>query len=443
MENIFYPKQINKSRIKIFENQCFFAMPFSQEYTNLYDTLVLYLQNDGYKCIRVDNNLSASVPIINLILNGIASSQFIIVDISETNANVFYELGITHTIKDFENVFIIKEKNAKTPFDIQHLQYIQYDRNNLKELAIKLLEKLKANQYRNSLKKILFSKQLLKYDDVDDFVSYFTKQFEENKVCIYTEILDDNWISVYSKAEVTKSIWDYDEFLRNETARIDKNDYIDCLFKILFEMLVSICRIDDINIYINEFLHCQKYGLLNGKSLLSYQTDLAIKLAENSRVIEVSVNWIIEYFQRSKSTNVDLNRHKLEAFLLKNDTEQINEYIINAIFSDNKYVREHMADIIGEKKLLDAEDNLIIQLKREPSIYTIASIVEALGKIGSKKSIDAINEWLEKNAENAINKSEYFVLKHFRNAILRIDAQHTLKKFDEKYLDVLKANNEI
>ena len=114
MNNIFYPKQILKTKITTLENQCFFAMPFSAEYTNLYDTLALYLENNGYKCIRVDNNLSASVPIINLILNGIATSQFIIVDISETNANVFYELGITHTVKDYENVFIIKENEAKT-----------------------------------------------------------------------------------------------------------------------------------------------------------------------------------------------------------------------------------------------------------------------------------------------------------------------------------------
>lgn len=172
MKSIFYPKQINKTKYTAQENQCFFAMPFSDQYTNLYDTLVLYLQNNGYKCIRVDNNLSASVPIINLILNGIATSQFVIVDISETNANVFYELGITHTIKDYENVFIIKEKDAKTPFDIQHLQYIAYDKNNLKELATTLLERLKANQYKNTFKKVISMKQILKYDEIDDFVEY-------------------------------------------------------------------------------------------------------------------------------------------------------------------------------------------------------------------------------------------------------------------------------
>lgn len=102
-----------------------------------------------------------------------------------------------------------------------------------------------------------------------------------------------------------------------------------------------------------------------------------------------------------------------------------------------------MADIVGEKKLTAAEDNLIIQLKREKSIYTISSIVEALGKIDSKKSIDTIKEWLNNNAEVAIENGEYFAIKHFRNAIVKIDSRETLSDFDSKYFDVLKINNEI
>ena len=78
MNNIFYPKQINRVKIKTCENQCFFAMPFSDTYNNIYDTISLYLEQDKYTCIRVDKNYSASVPIINLILNGIAESQYII-----------------------------------------------------------------------------------------------------------------------------------------------------------------------------------------------------------------------------------------------------------------------------------------------------------------------------------------------------------------------------
>lgn len=444
MNNIFYPKQINKNKTAILENQCFFAMPFSEQYTNLYDTLVLYLQNNGYTCVRVDYNLSASVPIINLILNGIASSQFVIVDISEINANVFYELGITHTIKDYDNVFMIKEIEAKTPFDIQHLQYISYDKKNLKELATKLLERLKANQYKNAFKKVISTKQLLKYDYIEDFLDYFSKNFSESHINTFTGLLDNaTTISISSKLSTITSIWEYDKFLKNETLNSNADEHIPSLFKIFFEMLLSCSQIDEIAIFIDEFLHCSEYGELSGKKLLSFQTDLAIKFAENSKLIYITAKWIIEYFQRSKSTRVDLNRYKLEAFLLRSEDEQINEYIINALFSDNKYIREHMADIIGEKKLVIAEANLITQLKRETNEYATASIVEALGKIGSNKAIPTIKEWLENNASKAINNGDYFVIKHFRNAIIKIDMDKTLKEFDNKYFDILKLNNEI
>ncbi len=443
MKNIFYPKQINKMKISVSENQCFFAMPFSAEYTNLYDTLVLYMENSGYKCVRVDNNLSASVPIINLILNGIATSQYIIVDISETNANVFYELGITHTIKDFENVFIIKEQSKNTPFDIQHLQYIPYDKNNLKALAFELLKRLKANQFKNSFKRALSAKQFLKPDDIDDFVNYFSKLFSEEQILVYTSLLEDTTLAISPSSEVVNAIWEYDQSLRKEMNKIDSEDYISTLFKLFFELLLSCCRCDEIQKFIDEFLNHKEYGSLHDNALLPYQTNLAIKLAENSKLNEISLKWIIEYFQRSKSTKVDLNRYKLEAFLLKTDLEKVDEYIVNALISDNKYVREHMADIAGEKMLYIAEDNLITQLKREQNKYTISSIVEALGKIHSKKSLDAIQDWLKTNATTVIKNQDYFILKHFRNALIKIDPQKALQEFDNKYFELLVQNNTI
>ena len=443
MNNIIYPKQISKTKITTYENQCFFAMPFSNEYTNLYDTLVLYMENSGYKCIRVDNNLSASVPIINLILNGIASSQYVIVDISETNANVFYELGITHTIKDYENVFIIKEKLAKTPFDIQHLQYIPYDKNNLKLLAEELLKRLSATQYKNSFKKALYEKQLLKSDNINEFVDYFSRKFSEDTIIIYTNLLDDNIDINMSSLSVIEAIWEYDKFLRNEVKHIENENYIPILFKLFFEMLLSCHKIDEIQKYVDEFLNNYEYSKLCGNSLLPYQTELAIKFADNFKLIEITVKWIIEYFQRSKSTKVDLNRYKLEAFLLKTESDKINEFIITALMSDNNYIREHMADIVGEKKLYMAEDNLIAQLKREKNIFTVVSLVEALGKINSQKALPIIQEWLELNAEEMVANKNFFVLKHFRNALIKLDSKNALKEFDDKYFELLLRNNTI
>lgn len=439
MNDIFYPKQICKSKVKTLENRCFFAMPFSDAYNNVYDTISLYLEKDNYECIRVDKNHSASVPIINLILNGIAEAQYVIVDISETNANVFYELGVTHTIKEYENVFIIKEKESRTPFDIQHLQYIEYDKNNLKSLANELLNRLKANQYKNIFKNIIIVDQLVKYHDIDEFLHFINQMFSEQQIRIFSSILDDSTENVVSKQDILDSVWEFDKVLFGGK-KLPK-EYMDSMFNLFSELLFRVCDIDEIIKYIDEFIQNETNDNIDDKTLLQYKTDLSIKFAMHGCLLNITLKWIIEYFQRSKSTKIDLNRYKLEAFLLQTDIERINEYIINSILSDNKYIREHMADIVGEKKLYIAEDALIFQLKRENNIYTIASIVEALGKIHSIKSIDVINDYLQKEATTLIQNQNYFVLKHIRNALTRIDPQHSLFDFDKKYFEILAKNN--
>ncbi len=444
MNNVFYPKQINKTSIETSENQCFFIMPFSENYKNLYDTLKMYLDNNNYNCVRVDNNLQGSVPIINLILHGIAESQYIVVDISEVNANVFYELGITHTIKEAENVFIIKESSAQTPFDITHLQYIEYNKNNLKSLSEELIKRLKANQYKNSFKKAIYNKQLVNRDDLDDFITYCTKIFDKNYISIYTQLLNENnFVIDDADSKILNSILNYDKILNKELQKDKHNKYIPLLFNTFFEVLLPCYKIDEVSKYINEVLHYKEYSVLSDKLLLQYQTDLAIKFAKQSRLCEITLKWIIEYFQRSKSTKVDLNRYKLEAFLLQSQSEEVDEFLSNAVLSDNNYIREHISDIVGEKRLLLAENNLITQLKRESNIYTTASIVEALGKLQSNKSLPILFEWLNKNADNVINEKNFFLLKHFRNAIINIDPNKSKEDFDKKYYNVLKINNAI
>ena len=69
--------------------------------------------------MRVDKNSAASVPIINLILNGIAESQYIIVDISETNANVFYELGVTPV--SYTHLDVYKRQEFRVSEVINHM----------------------------------------------------------------------------------------------------------------------------------------------------------------------------------------------------------------------------------------------------------------------------------------------------------------------------------
>ena len=99
-------------------------MPFKKEYDYIYGTLKESLQNNGYIVNRADE-IAGSKSIMNKILTEILRAQYIVVDLTGYNPNVFYELGISHSFKDAKNILLIRQKDEKIPFDISHLTYIE------------------------------------------------------------------------------------------------------------------------------------------------------------------------------------------------------------------------------------------------------------------------------------------------------------------------------
>ena len=87
-----YPKQFRNEKISIEKNRCFFIMPFSEEFDIIYGEIKASLSKEHFHCIRVDE-IPGSLPVINKILTEILKSQFIIVDLTNCNPNVFYELA--------------------------------------------------------------------------------------------------------------------------------------------------------------------------------------------------------------------------------------------------------------------------------------------------------------------------------------------------------------
>jgi len=56
----------------------------------------------------------------------LAKSDFVIADISIHNANVFYELGARHALRD-KRTFLIRAKADEVPFDLRTDRYLSYD----------------------------------------------------------------------------------------------------------------------------------------------------------------------------------------------------------------------------------------------------------------------------------------------------------------------------
>jgi len=113
--------EINKK----LKTQVFVIMPFSDELKPIYEDHILKVcKKIGYECKRADDIFMPN-NIMNDIWSLIYNSDVIICDCTGRNPNVFYELGVAHTIG--KNVICLTQDDKDMPFDINQIRYIQYD----------------------------------------------------------------------------------------------------------------------------------------------------------------------------------------------------------------------------------------------------------------------------------------------------------------------------
>jgi hypothetical protein len=114
-------------------------MPFGPSFNSVYAAIQGAAAQAGYQSLRADDFWQHAA-IIQDIVALIDRSAVVICDCSGRNPNVFYEIGIAHTLG--REVILITQSQADIPFDLQHLRYIPY-LNNGEGLA-RLTEQLRA-----------------------------------------------------------------------------------------------------------------------------------------------------------------------------------------------------------------------------------------------------------------------------------------------------------
>ena len=410
-------------------------MPFSKEFDYIYGVIKKDLNDNGYICNRADE-ISGSKPILNKILTEILKSRYIIADLTNYNPNVFYELGIAHSFKDASNILLLKQKESKIPFDLTHLTYIEYTPDNLRFLTATIEKFIQENQYLFDFYEALNLCGIVSIicDNHENYIDYIQDYFGD-RIMIITNILNSS-DSQYEEAEINKFFRDYEALIVQ--ALYEKNmEIANGIIKIYFYLLSNCYHYKITEYYIEHFINdlfspFKEYN----EEILSWKSDLMILLAKKKKLLHLCMPWIIGYFSRSKSSTIDLNRYKLESFLMTEDDSEINQMISNSIFDDNCYIREHMADIIGEKRISGAKQNLLKQLHIEKNYFTMASIIEALGKIGDSDCLKIILEWVKENDRKIISEHQYFILKHIFKAIVLLDnteSQTYVFDFKEKY----------
>ena len=104
----------------------FILMPFKDEFAPVYEAIKEAIVGAGLKASKANdlNNFNPRAA-MEEILKGIAEANVVVADMTGANANVFYEVGIAHTVK--ENVVLITQDTSKLPFDSQHIPHIPYN----------------------------------------------------------------------------------------------------------------------------------------------------------------------------------------------------------------------------------------------------------------------------------------------------------------------------
>lgn len=109
-------------------NSCFVLMPFKEEWSNRIYTrhITNAVKKVDFDCFRADE-LFGPIPIIEDIWEKICTSAVIIADLTGRNPNVFYELGIAHTVGT--PVILISQDHEIPAFDTAHIRQIKYKDN--------------------------------------------------------------------------------------------------------------------------------------------------------------------------------------------------------------------------------------------------------------------------------------------------------------------------
>lgn len=109
------------------DDLCFVLMPLREPFFRLYDDHVKpTLMGLDLRVMKADD-LFTPTAIMEDIWEYINRSRLIIADVTGRNPNVFYELGIAHTVG--KDVIILTQNEDDVPFDLRHLRYFVYSDN--------------------------------------------------------------------------------------------------------------------------------------------------------------------------------------------------------------------------------------------------------------------------------------------------------------------------
>ena len=419
--NMYYPRDIARNWREYNKNTCFILMPFDDKFRKVFSAIRTELKKIDFLCTRVDLE-DQDGAIINRIVKGIISSHFVIVDLSEKNPNVFYELGLSHALKDNSNVILIAQNIEDVPFDIRHLRIILYDMGDMFSLVERVRKQIDANKHGFDIKLALKGRygHLLHNEsemcDLEDFFEPFLTDFPSILINITGSSERLPFESSQAQTCLNK-IKNGIEFHVKNGGRIGK-----ALVKVYSDLLVTLQRVPFIQSEIRTAMGRGEIAAgFSEKESVDHVMNLVFGLVDQDPLRHEAVDWIIAYLSRPKVAGVDIARSKVEEFVVNYNSHELNKQMIKVLSSDTDLQRENISDILGEIGDPCFAENLGIALTKESNYYAARSMITALGRIGLAVSGIQIMHWLNGNIQTIINTNSEFVFHYTGPALSLID----------------------
>ncbi|MDY7042499.1 MAG: AAA-like domain-containing protein, partial [Chloroflexota bacterium] len=117
-------------------NQVFIGMPFRPEFADSYKYgIIPALEAVGLYPWRASDAIS-NIDVMCKVCEGIQSSRYAVINISDWNPNVLFELGLAYGLSKV--TVIVKDKRSEVPTDLAGMEYIEYSGSD--ELREKLIK---------------------------------------------------------------------------------------------------------------------------------------------------------------------------------------------------------------------------------------------------------------------------------------------------------------
>ncbi|WP_129351745.1 HEAT repeat domain-containing protein [Solidesulfovibrio carbinolicus] len=431
---LHYPRDIARSWREYNKNTCFFLMPFKDKFRKVYSSILQELKKIGFYCTRVDLEDQEGA-IINRIVKGIISSHFVVVDLTDQNSNVFYELGLSHALKDSQNVILISQSMDFVPADIKHLRVIVYSLDDMFELVDRVRQHVEKYMHGFDIKLSirqqyghLFCNENASFE-IEDFFSPLIVEYPKVLLPLVHKKHDPSlgWHDIMGCFFKIRNGIGYNIKTNRPMARAITAVYID--------MLILYQDISEIKSEILQALSREEIvGGFSEREKLDQVINLVFKLVTIDSIKQEAIDWIIKYLSRPKVAGVDLARARVEEFVIKENAHELNAQLTKVLSSPVDLQRENISDILGEIGDPSFVSPLENALAIEKNYYAARSIITALGKIAIPESGVRILSWIKVHSNSIVTQNKEFVFQYSGLALSSIDYKN-----GTTYVDQLNA----